>query len=198
MPNSNHLDAQHWIEQPDLDLLRGIVAGNSAALGALYDRYGRLIYSLAYTITGEGSQAEEVTQDVFVQVWQKAATYQAERGKVVTWITSIARHRAIDRLRRLGARPEGHQISFDADDVPDPPSPAHVEGDVQLDLEREALRRAMGELPEEQRKALALAYFKGYTHSEIADLTGEALGTVKTRIRLAMKKLRAALEKEFR
>ncbi len=198
MSNANHPDVHHWIDQPDLDLLRGIVAGDSTALGALYDRYGRLIYSLAYTITGEDGQAEEVTQDVFVQVWQKAATYQAERGKVVTWITSIARHRAIDRLRRLGARPEGHQISFDADDVPDPPSPAHVEGDVQLDLEREALRRAMGELPEEQRKALALAYFKGYTHSEIAGYTGEALGTIKTRIRLAMIKLRAALEKEYR
>ncbi len=197
MSNSTRPDGQQWIDKPDPDLLRGIVEGDFTALGALYDRYGRLIYSLAYTITGEDGQAEEVTQDVFVQVWQKAATYQAERGKVVTWLTSIARHRAIDRLRRLGARPEGHQISFDAEDVPDPPSPAHVEGDVQLDLERAAVRQAMSELPEEQRKALALAYFKGYSHTEIADYTGEALGTIKTRVRLAMKKLRDALEKEF-
>ncbi len=198
MSDSYRPEANRWTEQNDLDLLQGIIDGRSEALGELYDRYGRLVYSLAYAIVGEDGQAEEITQDVFVQVWNKAAQYQVERGRLVTWLASIARHGAIDRLRRLSVRPESRQVSYDADNAPELPDESLLEGEVDLDLERQALRAAMRDLPTEQQEALALAYFKGYTQREIADHTGEALGTIKTRIRLGMKKLRDALEREFR
>src|SRR5512140_1083921 len=103
----------------DESLLRLIAAGEqSAALGALYDRYGRLAFSLAVAIVGDSAQAEEITQEVFLQIWNKAATYQPQQGKVSTWLASITRHRAIDQLRRQSARPEGHQADLE-DGLPD-------------------------------------------------------------------------------
>ncbi len=89
----------------DESLIRLIVEGKSTALGVLYDRYGRLVFSLALQVTSDAAIAEEITQEVFLQIWNKANTYQATQGKVTTWITSVARHRAIDSLRRKGARP---------------------------------------------------------------------------------------------
>jgi RNA polymerase sigma-70 factor, ECF subfamily len=184
--------------QPDSDesLIHRIVEGQSSALGELYDRYGRLVYSLAYHVVGDSAIAEEIAQEVFLQVWNKAATYQAEQGKVVSWLTSIARHKAIDSLRRKGARPEGHQVGFETEDEWDLVDPAGVEEQVETTQRGQAIRRAIARLPAEQQKALSLAYFKGMTHQEVADLIGEPLGTVKTRIRLALLKLRQLLESE--
>ncbi len=184
--------------QDDVSLIRLITEGQSAALAALYDRYGRLVFSLAFQVTNDAGVAEEITQEVFLQVWNKAATYQAEQGKVTTWITSVTRHRAIDSLRRRNARPEGHQIEFADSDEPDLVDPTGVEDQVEFSQRSRAVRQAIALLPPEQQKALALAYFKGMTHQEIAELTGEPLGTVKTRIRLAMLKLRQILMEEFR
>ncbi|NMC79659.1 MAG: sigma-70 family RNA polymerase sigma factor [Chloroflexi bacterium] len=99
-----------YTEMDDVALLQAITTGQSAALAALYDRYGRLIYSLAMNVLSEPAAAEEVTQDVFVQVWDKASRYDAQLGKVSSWLIGIARNRAIDGLRRRNARPEGHQI----------------------------------------------------------------------------------------
>ncbi len=180
----------------DSALLKAISDGSSAALSELYDRYGRLVYSLAYQVNGDSGTAEEVTQEVFLQVWHKAATYQSEQGKVLSWLASVARHRAIDALRRKNARPEGHRLEWQDGDEPDLVDPASVEEDAELSLRGAAVRRALTQLPEEQRHALALAFFSGMTHQEISDTTGEPLGTVKTRIRLAMQKLRELLRDE--
>ncbi len=183
--------------QDDEGLIRLIIEKQSAALGVLYDRYGRLVFSLAFQVISDAAVAEEITQEVFLQVWNNADTYQAAQGKVTTWITSVARHRAIDALRRKGARPEGHQVDFEDGDAPDLVDPTGVEEQVEFTQRSLAVRRAIAHLPPEQQKALALAYFKGMTHQEIAELTGEPLGTVKTRIRLAMLKLRQILPHDF-
>jgi RNA polymerase sigma-70 factor (ECF subfamily) len=115
-------------------------------------------------------------------------------GKVTTWLSSITRHRAIDMLRRVGARPEGHQADFE-DGLPlDLPEETRVEETVELVQEQRRVRQAIAALPPEQRSALALAFFQGLSHQQIAAATGQPLGTVKTRIRLAMQKLRSLLE----
>lgn len=180
----------------DEELIRSILEGKSNALGELYDRYGRLVYSLAFQVVGDSATAEEVSQEVFLQIWNKAGTYQAQQGKVITWLTSVARHKAIDSLRRKQARPEGHQVEFDSDDESDLVDPIGVEEQVVLSQRSLAVRRAISHLPPDQKKALAMAYFKGMTQQEVADAIGEPLGTVKTRIRLAMLKLRQFLEGE--
>ncbi len=183
--------------QDDESLIRLITEGQSAALGVLYDRYGRLVFSLAFQVTSDAAVAEEITQEVFLQIWNKATTYQSSQGKVTTWITSVARHRAIDSLRRRGARPEGHQIDFEDSEEPDLVDPVAVEEQVEFSQRSKAVRRAIARLPPDQKKALALAFFKGLTHQEIAEQTGEPLGTVKTRIRLAMIKLKQILGDEI-
>jgi RNA polymerase sigma-70 factor (ECF subfamily) len=152
------------------------------------------VFSLACHITGDDRQAEEITQDVFVQVWNHADSYTSDRGKVTTWLTSIARHRAIDVLRRIDRRPEGHQLPWEDGLLNAQGNSEAVEDQIEFSVEKEILSKSIAQLPGEQRQVLALAYFQGYSHSEIAVATGEALGTIKTRIRLAMKKLRQALE----
>jgi RNA polymerase sigma-70 factor, ECF subfamily len=180
----------------DLVLLVQISAGNSAALSSLYDRYSRLVFSLAVSLSGDEAAAEEITQDVFTQVWYKAATYQAEQASVATWLTSITRHRAIDRFRRQNVRPEGHQVSWEEDPLMEISSDGSLEEQAESDLQGQRLHQAIGSLPDEQKRVLALAFFQGYTHEEIAQVCAEPLGTVKTRIRLAMHKLRQVLANE--
>ncbi len=177
----------------DEALMRLISHAQEQALGALYDRYNRLVYSMAFNTTGDSGLAEEITQDVFLRVWSKAETYRSEQGKVVTWMSSITRYRAIDLLRQRGIRPEGNRIDW-ADGVsPDLPDAMNVEFEVEESQRRQRVRKAMAQLPSEQRVALGYAFFKGYSHSQIAEALNEPLGTVKTRIRLAMQKLRQIL-----
>lgn len=185
----------------DYALMRLIAGAEENALGALYDRYGKLVYSMAFNSVGDANLAEEITQDVFLRVWDKAGTYQSEQGKVLTWITSITRYRAIDMLRRRSARPETVQPGWsgDAESDDDPPemaSPENVEDQVDLAQQQHRVRKALAQLPQDQQKALAMAYFLGYSHSEIALELDEPLGTVKTRIRLGMQKLKTLLESE--
>jgi RNA polymerase sigma-70 factor (ECF subfamily) len=183
--------------QEDEALLKKIADGQSAALGVLYDRYGRLVFSLAVHIVNDEGLAEEISQEVFMQVWNKAASYHAELGKVSTWLTSIARHRAIDSLRRRSVRPEGKSTPLDDSDDASGPfwvDPLNVESQMELTMQNNSVRLAIAQLPKEQQRALALAFFQGLSHQEIADVTGEPLGTIKTRIRLAMQKLRQVLE----
>jgi RNA polymerase sigma-70 factor (ECF subfamily) len=183
--------------QPDdAELIRLVIDAQPVALGHLYDRYGRLVFSLAFQVIGDSAAAEEITQEVFLQVWNKASTYQPDQGKVVTWLISVARHRAIDALRRKGARPEGHAADLDGDNENELVDPAGVEDQVMHSQRSLAVRKAIASLPHDQRLALSMAYFKGMTHQEVADAIGEPLGTIKTRIRLAMIKLRQLLEEE--
>jgi len=183
-------------EFDDQLLIRLIARSQESALSELYDRYSRLIYSLALNAVGDPATAEEITQDVFIRIWDHAGTYQAEKSKVVTWIASITRYRSIDVIRRRKIRPESQSVSWEIEPSANEMNPINVEQTVEISQERRRVRQAISVLPEEQRQALAYAYFQGYTHREIAEVLGEPLGTVKTRIRLAMQKLRQLLEQE--
>jgi RNA polymerase sigma-70 factor, ECF subfamily len=182
----------------DEALLRLIIHQQTDALAALYDRYSRLVYSLAFQMMGDAAAAEEITQDVFFRIWEKAHTYRADQARVSTWITSITRYRSIDLLRRRGTRPDHTSLAWD--DLPLNAMPV-AEGDpedlTELSLLQKRVRAAIATLPAEQKKTLALAYFKGLTHSEIAEVLGDPLGTVKTRIRAGMRKLKDILKDEF-
>jgi RNA polymerase sigma-70 factor (ECF subfamily) len=180
----------------DATLIKLIAQSQADALGALYDRYNRLVFSLALNVVGDQATAEEVTLDVFTRVWEKAGTYRAARAQVNTWLSSITRYRAIDVLRRRGARPEQRSVSWAEVTVTLIPHVNGPEADAELEMQRRRVRAAVAELPEEQKQVLALAYFKGYTHREIAQVLDLPLGTVKTRIRLALQKLRRTLHDE--
>jgi len=189
-------DSAHFTQLEDSVLLNLIAQSNRDALAVLYDRYGRLVFSLAVNIVGDQAAAEEITQDVFLSVWEKAYTYRGSQARVSTWLSSITRHRAIDILRRRGVRPEQHSVSWD--DLGEnllPVDYSTVEL-AELGMLQKRVRAALSELPAEQREALALAFFGGYSHQEISQALGQPLGTVKTRIRLAMKKLRDRLDAE--
>jgi RNA polymerase sigma-70 factor (ECF subfamily) len=180
----------------DETLVRLAASDHQDALGELYDRYSRLVFSLSLNIVGDHAAAEEITLDVFTRVWQKADTYRPEQAKVSTWLTSIARHRSIDVLRRQGSRPDQYSMGWaevSSDEMPSTDGPEHA---TELALERQRVQAAIAELPPDQKQALALAYFMGYTHREIAEALDQPLGTVKTRIRLAMHKLRQVLQEE--
>jgi RNA polymerase sigma-70 factor (ECF subfamily) len=174
-------------------LIRLIVAENADSLNELYDRYNRLTFSLALNIVGDPGTAEEITLDVFTLIWEKADTYRPERARVSTWLTTITRNRSIDILRKRGSRPE--QINVDLFKIPSNQMPLDdsLEENAQAVMLRERVREAISQLPADQREALQLAYFKGYTHRQIAEVLDQPLGTIKTRIRLAMGKLRKML-----
>jgi RNA polymerase sigma-70 factor (ECF subfamily) len=178
----------------DASLLAQIARAQMDALDELYDRYNRLVFSVAYAILGDHAIAEEVTMDVFVRVWQRAKTYQPERGKVSTWLIAIARHQAIDVLRWNKRQPQAGSLDWDIPSSQNGFALRAPEERAELSLERKRVFEALAQLPDEQRQALALAYFKGYTHSQIAEVLKEPLGTVKTRIRLGMQKLRKLLK----
>lgn len=177
----------------DQALLQQIVEGNEEALAVLYDRYGSLVFSVAFRVVQDRHSAEEVTLDIFKRAWKAGNSYIPERGKVHTWLAGMARNRAIDYLRRENARPETVSLLW-ADQVDNPETAVHnPESAVRLRLEQERVRQALTQLPQEQQEALALAYFGGFSQSEIAGHLQQPLGTVKTRIRLAMDKLRYLL-----
>jgi RNA polymerase sigma-70 factor (ECF subfamily) len=175
----------------DAALVGRLAHGDLVALGALYDRYARDIYAVAAHALGRGA-AEEVVQDVFIRVWQRAPQFDAGRGSGGAWIMAIARHRIVDELRRRGRRGAAvdtiDELLAGAED-PD----ADVEEQASAHEEREHILEALRELPEEQRRVIVLAYFGGLTQSEIAQELGCPLGTVKKRTRLALQKLRASL-----
>lgn len=178
----------------DENLIEHIIGGQTEALGVLYDRYSRMVFSLALHITGDAAKAEEITLDVFTRIWEKASTYRADRAKVNTWITSLARYRAIDVLRREKARPEGHSVRLELVDYElhaSNPGPERVAASA---IRQQRVREALASLPDDQRTVLELAYFAGLTHQQIAEKLGLPLGTAKTRIRLGLQKLRRALE----
>ena len=179
----------------DETLLRLIGRSQSEALSELYDRYGRLVYSVAFNATADPGLAEEITQDAFLRVWQHARSFNPRQGKVTTWLTSIARHRAIDLFRRQRSRHEGYAASLEAMlDFELPDESQNVEASVESGQREIQVRWALGQLPLEQRQVLALAYFRGLTQDRIAQVLSEPLGTVKTRMRLGLQKLRHLLK----
>jgi RNA polymerase sigma-70 factor, ECF subfamily len=180
----------------DDTLLRLMAYSQPEALSELYNRYSRLIYSLAIKMTGDAGTAEEVTQDVFLRAWENAKTYRPEQAKVRTWLARIARNRAIDMLRRSQARRENQLLSLDDQPFFALPDEHDVEQDIDLKRQQQRVRQALAQLPPDQLEPLALAYYRGFTHEKIAETLDQPLGTIKTRIRLAMRKLRQYLQEE--
>ena len=174
-------------------LLRRMAAGDEAALGALYDRWSALVHSVALRIVGDAGDAEELVEETFWQAWRQAGRYDASRGGVSAWLVVIARSRALDRVRlrgwkRASAGSDAELAAAEA--VVEVGSPLQA---AEQDETRRIVRAAMDALPAEQRETLEMAYFRGMSQSEIAAATGQPLGTVKTRARLALQKLREAL-----
>lgn len=170
--------------------------GDADALGALYDRYQRAVYALCARVTRDSGAAEEVTQEVFVRLWRGAASFEATRGRVSAWLLRIAHNLALNEVRRRQSRPV---IAYDADWSLESASMADAdrEGDpamaAWLREQAAAIRQALEQLPEAQRVAITMAFFDGLTQAEIAAATGDPLGTVKSRIRIGMQRLRDLL-----
>jgi RNA polymerase sigma-70 factor, ECF subfamily len=177
-------------EQQDREWIRSMASKDANALDAFYTRYNRLAFSLVLRIVGNREDAEDVLTDVFWQVWQQASRYDASRGKPVAWLLTIARTRAIDRLRSTG-RHEVPTSDPDKHNVP-PAAPAQPDPFVQTDT-RKAVHEALQSLQEQQRIPLEMAYFQGMSHTEIAAALGQPLGTVKDRIRTGIMHLRKRL-----
>lgn len=163
-----------------------IAAGDQGALAALYDTTSRLIYGITLRILGNPADAEEVTLDIYTQVWRSASNFDEARGSVVAWLTTMARSRAIDRLRTGANRNRREESLADLD------PPAAAQPHPQPGIGRE-VQTALKALAPEQREAIELAYWYGYSHSELAARLGQPLGTVKTRIRTGMMRLRSEL-----
>lgn len=181
-------------DAPDRTLLDHIDQEKEGALEALYARYATSVYSLAMFMLRQPHLAEEVTQDVFLNIWRKAATYKSDRGEPKAWIMSIAHHRIVDVIRsRRRTPPISEPREFDLLELL-PSGGASTEEQVEQNLDRERIVKALSSLPEAQQQVIILAYFEGYSQSEMAKKLRQPLGTVKTRVRLAMQKLRATLE----
>jgi RNA polymerase sigma-70 factor, ECF subfamily len=169
----------------DLALVTAIRSGDQDAMAALYDRFSSIVYAVALRVLQDTAAAEDVLQDIFMQLWRNPGAFDASRGNMAAWLAVIARHRAIDALRRR--RPE--------DDIED--VIVSVEPDLASDADRSRtmarVRDALGAMSLPQRSALEMAYFEGLTHADIAQKTGEPLGTIKTRIRTGLLSLRKVL-----
>ena len=178
--------------EADAEAMRRMAAGDGGALAELYDRHGRAMFSLAVRILRDEGDAEEVVQDVFAQAWRQASRYDTTRGAVVAWLLMMTRSRGIDRLRARRGQPplEGDHPSAlrDAADTAPPVDLALLTAD---DISR--VRAALEALPDAQRMAIELAFHEGLTHTEVAERLEEPLGTIKTRIRVGLLRLRAAL-----
>ena len=183
----------------DGDALAAAVGGDGAGLATLYDRYSRVVYSLALRIVQIEAEAEDVVQEVFAQMFRQADRYDSRRGSVSSWLLTIARTRAIDHVRARRRLPDtrfGRAPEAAAENLPDPR--ADQESQTLTDEQVQRVRRALEDLPAEQRTAIELAYYDGLSQSEIAERLKAPLGTVKSRIRAAMLRLRDALEMDKR
>jgi RNA polymerase sigma-70 factor (ECF subfamily) len=180
----------------DPALINLIIQKDEASLGELYDRYHRLVYSIALNVVGRPEDAEEITLDVYTRVWEKADTYRPEQAKVTTWLTRMTRNRSIDILRREEIRPMKHSVSWADVSLEPTVDKDKPEAAAHLSMQKERVREAVACLPDSQKEVLALAYFKGYSHSEIARELDIPLGTAKARIRSGMQKLRTLLQDE--
>jgi RNA polymerase sigma-70 factor (ECF subfamily) len=182
----------------DTDLIGLASEGDARALEVLYDRYARVVYSFALRIVGDPLLAEELLQEVFFRAWQQGAAFRAARGTFVTWLLSITHNMAIDEVRKRRRRPQRADneepeaaLAAIEDEAQD------VEEEVWLSSLRTTIAAALEDLPPAQREAIELAYFNGLTQREIAERLGEPLGTIKTRMRLGIQKLREQLGDQF-
>ncbi|HVA91386.1 MAG TPA: sigma-70 family RNA polymerase sigma factor [Chloroflexota bacterium] len=181
-------------EQSDEDLVARLRERDAGAFAALYDRYSRMAFGLAYRMLNDPTAAEDVAQEAFLSVWRQAETFHPERSAARTWILSIVHHRAVDRLRRGATTQEVSDASLEyAPDRVD--ESIDVEHEVSALMEANEIHRALGLLPLEQRRAIEMAYFGGLSHSEIAGKLRIPVGTVKGRLRIGLQKMRVLLDK---
>ena len=177
----------------DIELLKAIAAKDAAALAMLYDRYRVILFGLLMRILNNREEAEDVLQEVFLQVWRKAADFDQNRGRPFTWLVTLARSRGIDRLRTLSARERLAEAG--AREASEQTSDAAT--DAFKSEQRGLVTNALAQLPDEQKRPIMLAYFDGLTQSEIATRLGAPLGTVKTRMRTGLIKLREMLAGKY-
>jgi RNA polymerase sigma-70 factor (ECF subfamily) len=170
----------------DADLLARIQRGEEQAMTSLFDRYSRLIYSVALRVLRDPAAAEDVMQEILMQVWRNPNSFIAARGSLGGWLSVVARNRSIDSLRRKRPTEQVEEMNLAAS--------GNLADEAERSLMMERARKAVVLLPAEQRKTLEMAFFDGLTHSEIAEMTGDPLGTVKTRIRSALTTLRKAFQ----
>ena len=196
MPSSTRMPSPSSTMAPDPDLVAQAAAGDERAIGALYDRYGAVLYAVAYRIVGQRADAEEVVIDAFAQAWREAPRFEAHRGSVAGWLTMIARSRALDLVR---ARSRRERITATAAAERPEESPGlgawrtDPAGSYDLGERRQQVQQALQTLSPPQRQAIELAFYEGLSQSEIAERLNEPLGTIKTRVRLGMQKLREYL-----
>ena len=185
---------QDYVLLDDEALVRRLVEQDVRALDTLYTRYSRPVFSLALKILGDREVVEEVVQEVFLRLWTRAQTFDPQRGKLLSWLLTITHHRAVDELRRRRAQPVVDGLDEQLASREEPASdPSETYAQVE---NKEAIQRALGKLPEAQRKPIEMAYYGGMTQVEISQALREPLGTIKTRMRLGMQKLRLLLEPE--
>jgi RNA polymerase sigma-70 factor (ECF subfamily) len=191
MPDEGARAPRREVVPPDDTLIAALAGRDLDALAALYDRYARISYALAYRILGEAEAAEDVVHDGFISAWRGAASYRSERGNVRGWLLSIVHHRAVDVLRRKTTfRPAPLEVAEQR------PADDDTAEEAARNVDHETVRAALEALPPAQRRTIELAYFGGYTHVELAEIMGVPLGTVKGRMRIGLQKLRRALERE--
>jgi RNA polymerase sigma-70 factor (ECF subfamily) len=189
-----HADAEALSGLQDADLMFRVASGEAAALEVLYDRYSRVVLSFAFRMLGDRAHAEELLQEVYLKAWRQAANFSQSRGQFVTWLLSITHNLAIDEIRKRNRRPQ-RAASEDPmvmlANVRDGEIP--VDDRAVLATVRDDIVAALANLPDAQRIAIELAYFEGLTQREVSERVGEPLGTIKTRMRLGMRKLKEDL-----
>jgi RNA polymerase sigma-70 factor (ECF subfamily) len=169
----------------DASLVAKIDAGNEDAMAMLYDRFSQIVYSVALRVLGDTSAAEDVMQEVFMQLWRNPQAFRSSRGSMGAWLAVIARHRAIDHLRRRKTETDIEDVIISVD--------ARIDDEMERHAFLGKVRSILSGLPEPQRTAMEMSFFDGLTHVEIAKKTGDPLGTIKTRIRTALTSIRRAL-----
>ena len=182
---SSDRPAENMSATDDMGLLTRIQSGDQEAMSALFDRYGTMVYSVALRVLKDAGEAEDVMQEIFVQVWKNPGAFVSGKGSLGGWLVVVARNRSIDMIRR---RRPTEQVELFA-----LPSSTNLAREAERNSLLGKIRGVMVSLPEEQRNSVELAFFEGLSHSEIAEKTGDPLGTVKTRIRLALTSIRKAL-----
>jgi RNA polymerase sigma-70 factor (ECF subfamily) len=178
----------------DEELMLVLRDGDPDAFEALYDRHGRAAYSLAYRMVGDRNVAEDIAQEAFLSIWRSRVRFDAQRGSVRTWVLGIVHHRAIDALRRNGVHDKRRASAEGIEERHEAPERTDLE--VARREEAREVRTALQTLPEPQLEVVRLAYFGGFTHTQIAQMLDEPVGTVKGRMRLGLEKLRRALAGE--
>lgn len=184
------------IEASDTELIGRAAQGDARALEVLYDRYSGVVFSFSLRIVGDRQLAEEILQEAFFRAWQQGSNFSAGKGSFITWMLSITHNLSIDEIRKRNRRPQkadSEEPELVLAAVPDTGAGSNIEEEVWLGTLRDTIGGALAQLPAAQREAIEMAYFRGMTQREIAEALGEPLGTIKTRMRLGMQKLKDAL-----